>query len=137
MDEGDRTDMLYVLDAHPLIWYLENNPKLSQPAAAAMADRHAQLVVPTIALAEIWHLYNRRRSGPSLAEAQSLIDSLNNCIVRPFDKAILHRMPTGLEIHDAIIVATTLTYAAGMTGPVRLITTDGRITASGLVDVHW
>ncbi len=90
-----------------------------------------------IALAEIWHLHSRGRVGPSLADAQSLIDSLTNRVIRPFDKAVLHRLPAGLEIHGAIIVATTIVYVAGGTEPAKLVTTDKRIIARGLVDILW
>jgi hypothetical protein len=41
----------YVLDAHTLIWFLENNRRLGLRAKAALLDVTARLFVPAIALA--------------------------------------------------------------------------------------
>ncbi len=55
----------------------------------------------------------------------------------PFDEAVLDLLPSGLEIHDGIIVATALLFGGGGSDPVRVITRDRQIAASGLVDVLW
>jgi hypothetical protein len=55
---GSRNDHMsapiYVIDTHPLVWYLEDSPKLSQAAKDAFLDIEngdAQGLVPTIVLA--------------------------------------------------------------------------------------
>ena len=129
--------MIYVIDAHVLIWFLERNPKVPAGVAAVPRGRSSNVVVPTIALAEIWHRHHRGRIETSLADARALIDSLANAVIAPFDEPVLNVLPAGMEIHDATIVATTLVLEAGGSDPVRVVTRDRQITASGLVDVPW
>ena len=129
--------MIYVLDSHPITWFLQRDPRLGAAAADAFRDRLARLVVPTIVLAELQYLHGRGRAVAGPAAVRALVDSALNCTVRPLDLMVLDRMPTGLEMHDAIIVATTLLYREGTSEPVRLVTNDRRITESGLVDVVW
>jgi predicted nucleic acid-binding protein len=129
--------MIHVVDAHALIWYLERNTKLSATVEAILDDPGTNLVVPTIALAEIWHRHARGKIRTSLADARALIDSLSNAVIVAFDEPVLDALPAGLEIHDAIIVATALIIGAGGSVPVQVVTRDQQITASGLVDVLW
>ncbi len=129
--------MVHVLDAHVLIWYLEDDPKLAPTAEAVLDDPTSAIVVPTIALAEIWHRHQRGKIKTSLADTRTLIDSLANAVIAPFDEAMLGLLPAGMEIHDAIIVATALLLGGGGSVTVRVITRDQQITASGLVDVLW
>jgi hypothetical protein len=44
--------MVYVLDTHAVVWFLEGSARLSAVAKAAMSDPDADLVVPTIVLVE-------------------------------------------------------------------------------------
>ena len=129
--------MLNVIDAHVLIWYLEDSPKLSAAAGAVIDDPASQVIVPTIILAEIAHRHGRGRSPVSLADVRALIDGLANATVAPFDVDVLNLMPVGLEIHDAIVVATARAYSAGGARPVRVVTHDRQITDSRVVDVLW
>jgi PIN domain nuclease of toxin-antitoxin system len=129
--------MAYVVDTHAILWFLEDSPKLTQAVADVLEDPESRLVVPTIALAELWHMHVREKTTVSLGDAMALIDSLNNCEVHPFDEAILNILPAGLEIHDAIIVATAMALTGAIAEPVRVLTHDKRITESGLVDVLW
>jgi PIN domain nuclease of toxin-antitoxin system len=129
--------VLYVLDAHTIIWHIDGSPQLTAAAQAVMDDRGARLVVPTIVLAEIVHLHGRGRIRVSPAQVTALLTQRPNATVRPLDQAVLALMPAGLEMHDAIIVATAMLVAARGSEPVRVITRDRQITASGLVDVLW
>jgi predicted nucleic acid-binding protein len=129
--------MIHVVDAHVLIWYLEGSPKLTAAAEAILDDPASNVVVPTIALAEIWHRHHRGKIRASLADARALIDSLSNAVIAPFDEPVLNLLPAGMEIHDAIIVAAALVLGASGSVPVRVVTRDQQITASGLVNVLW
>lgn len=42
----------YIIDTHALIWFLEGNKRLSQPAKTVMAASDSEMVLPLIALAE-------------------------------------------------------------------------------------
>lgn len=48
--------MTYILDTHPLVWFLEASPRLSAVARAAISDPASQLVIPSIVLVEISYL---------------------------------------------------------------------------------
>ena len=43
----------YVLDAHAVLWFVENNPRLGAAAKSAIDDRESELWLPAIALAEV------------------------------------------------------------------------------------
>lgn len=59
----------YVLDTHPLVWYLEGNPRLSPKAKAAIDDQGSDQVLPIIALAEATFFVERGRTGiPSASD---------------------------------------------------------------------
>ncbi|MGH9761080.1 MAG: type II toxin-antitoxin system VapC family toxin, partial [Blastocatellia bacterium] len=53
----------YVLDAHPLIWYLEGNPRLSSTARSLIDEPSSDLVLPAIALAEALHVVSKGRTA--------------------------------------------------------------------------
>ena len=129
--------MIHVLDTHPLVWHLEGNGRLSPRARAVLMDPGAELVIPTIVLAEIWHLHNRQKIRTSAQELRARILSASNCSVYPLDEAVLELLPAELDIHDAIIVATARVYRDVLQQPVRLLTCDKPITQSGLVDTVW
>ncbi len=129
--------MIYVLDTRPLVWYLEGNKKLSPQAAAAMSSASARLVVPTIVLAEIRYLYERKRIRISLELVRARILSSLNCSVHPLDEAVLELFPSGLDIHDAVIVGTALVYRDVLKQPTQLISRDQAIADSRLIDVLW
>jgi PIN domain nuclease of toxin-antitoxin system len=54
--------MFYVLDTHPIVWFVSGSPRLTPVAQAAMSDPTAQLIVPAMALIEIRFLSARRRT---------------------------------------------------------------------------
>src|SRR5215212_4797046 len=48
--------MTYVLDTHPIVWFLEGSGRLSAPAGAILRDPSQQFILPTIVLVEITFL---------------------------------------------------------------------------------
>jgi PIN domain nuclease of toxin-antitoxin system len=129
--------MNYISDTHPLVWLLTGSSQLSQAARDAFNDATSRIIVPAIVLAEIKHLYARGRIAVDVSDALSLVASKPNCVTHPLDEAVVDRLPTSLDIHDAILVATALVYQDSLREPVALITRDAAITASGLVAVLW
>ena len=129
--------MNYVVDTHPLVWHLEGNPRLPRRVADVLAARIHGIVVPSIVIAEAWYLYNRQRIVISPQELQSRILSAANCSVHPLDETVIDLLPAGLEIHDAIIVATALVSRDVLGQPTQLITGDKKITESKLIEVLW
>ena len=129
--------MTYVVDTHGLVWFLEKNRRLSPAARAAMKDPTAELVIPTIALAEIAYLYPRKRIKVDLPGVFAHVAGASNCVVYPLDEAVVERLPAALSIHDAIIVATALVLREALDRETSVITKDAEITNSGLVRVIW
>ena len=129
--------MTYVMDTHPLVWFLEGSPRLSTAAQNALIDATVQVVVPTIVLAEITFLYARHRIAFDLPHVLAHMASAANCLVYPLDGAVVERLPTTLNIHDAIIVATGLVFRDVLSESTAVVTKDADITASGLINVLW
>lgn len=129
--------MIHVLDTHPLVWHLEGNERLSPKARAVLTDPNAELVIPTIVLAEVWYLHHCSKIRTSPSDLRARILSASNCSVYPLDEAVLELFPAGLDIHDAIIVATARVYRDVLRQPVRLITRDRPIAESGLIETLW
>jgi hypothetical protein len=129
--------VIAVLDSHVLIWAYTMPSKLSQAVRGLLDDSAQPLVIPTIALTEIEYLARRTGSSFNGRVAYGEVSQLPNCVILPYTVDILLRLPPKLTMHDAIYVASTH-YVAETTGePVRLITKDAEIHASGLVDCMW
>ena len=125
-----------VIDTHALVWYLEEDPRLSTDASQTF-DRIDQSiitgVVPTIVLAEIMHISERGRITSRYQDVARQLEESPNFVIAPFDFDILAHMQdlTGLELHDRIIVGTSLSIGA------RLITRDETVRNANVVDCIW
>ena len=129
--------MIYVLDTHPIVWFVEKSQRLAPAAKAVMEDANAELVIPTMALVEIQYLYGKGRVKTEFASVQRDLISATNCTVYPLDEQVVSLIPTKLNIHDAIMVATALVYRDLFQLPTTLVTKDGDITDSGLIQTVW
>lgn len=129
--------MIYVIDTHASVWYVDGSPKISPRAFEAMASAASGLVIPSIVMAEAWHLYQHKRIRISPQDVRSRILSVANCSIYPLDEAVLEMLPAGLDIHDAVIVATALVYRDVLRQPTQLVTRDQMIADSKLIDVLW
>jgi PIN domain nuclease of toxin-antitoxin system len=121
----------YIVDTHALVWFLEGDSRLSITARDALSNPIVQLVIPTIVLAEIAFLYAKHRITIGLAEVHTHIASVANCIIYPLDEVVVDYIPTTLDIHDAIIVATALTFSDVLDENTAIITKDAKIKTSG------
>ena len=129
--------MTYVVDTHALVWFIEGNARLGATAKQALTDPRAELVVPTIVLAEIVHLYARKRIEVDLGSVLTRVANASNCSVYPLDEAVVERLPAALDIHDAIIVATALVFREVLEKDTLIISKDAEIANCGLVSVVW
>ena len=130
----------YIVDAHSLIWYIENSPQLGVDAGIVLDDPASALIIPIIALAEAcWSIRRGKTSIPSAAILLADVDADPRMIVYPLDREVLDEALrlTGIgEMHDRFIAATALVRArSGMS--VSILTCDRNITASGLVPIVW
>lgn len=129
--------MVYVLDTHPLIWLVGQSPLLSHAALTAMSDPTALLVVPTMCLVEIQYLAAKKRITVTPEQIEDRLRNTPNTKIHPLDEEVVAQIPLGLDIHDAVITATALVYRNLRQLPTTLITKDGKITQSGLIQTLW
>jgi PIN domain nuclease of toxin-antitoxin system len=129
----------FVVDAHSLIWYIEDSPRLGVNAGKVMDDPASILYLPVIALAEACWAAERGRCKIPIAALLADVDADPRMIVMPLDRAILDlsfTLTSIREMHDRQIVATAL-LRAHQGASVALLTCDVNITASGLVPIVW
>ena len=130
----------YVLDAHPLIWYLEGNPRLSSTARSLIDEPSSDLVLPAIALAEALHVVSKGRTAiPNPADLPSDVTAEPRIEVYPLTVHILRESLKANaipEMHDRLITATAM-FLQSQGNSVVLVTRDPAITASSLVSVVW
>lgn len=129
--------MIYVVDTHAIVWYLEQSDQLGRKAFAALDDLKAKLVFPSIVLAEIKYLSHKQRINLQLEEILSTVEQDERCLVFPLDMSVIKLIPIELNIHDGIICGTALVYQKILKEKVALITKDKEIVESGLVETIW
>ncbi len=129
--------MTYVLDTHPVVWFLESSRRLSIRARSVLRDPNHTFILPTIVLVEITYLYTKGRIEVDVTMVHQRLVAASNCVLYPLDEQVAALIPTGLNIHDAIIVSTALVYRDILQEPVAVITKDGEIAQSGLIDTVW
>ena len=127
----------FVTDTHPFLWYLTDDPRLSEAARKVFerADRgDLFVVVPAVVLIECLHVLERKRIEYDFGQLVHRIDEAPGYIVWPLDlETVLAMAQIGrtLELHDRAIVATARQWGAG------LISRDGQILAAQEVKVYW
>ena len=129
--------MIYVVDTHILIWFLDSNKRLSSKYKRILLNEKNTLVFSTIVLAEIKHLIAIMRIKINFNSVLDYLSESDNCIIYPVDEAVIDNMPGGLNIHDALIVATGLIYknSASEAVTVTILTEDQDIRKSGILPV--
>ena len=61
------------------------------------------------------------------------MSTAENCITYPVDEDVIEEMPEGLNIHDALIVATGLVYKNILKEEVKILTEDQEIIKSEIL----
>jgi len=128
--------MNYVTDTHTIVWYFMADPRLSQNARQAFDGTITTgvIIIPTIVLAEIMYISQKRRISITFEETFSRIEMYENFRVAALEIDILKvaaSIDGDLEMHDKLIVATALYFDA------HLITKDEQITQSRVVNTVW
>lgn len=129
--------MRTIVDTHPLVWFLEGNPRLSPIARDLLSADESSLVVPSIVLAEVSYLYAKKRIVVSMPTVQTHIVNTEGCLIYPLDESVVERLPSTLNIHDGIIVATAMVFRDLLGEDVAILTKDEEITQSGLIKTIW
>lgn len=129
--------MIFVVDTHSLAWFLEGNPKLSSKAKKVLSNPVNSLIIPSIVLAEIKYLYEKKRIKLPFNEVRKKVNDDERCEIYPLDETVLDYLPENLDIHDGIICATTLTLQDTLGEEARRVTKDKEIISLGLVKTTW
>lgn len=127
----------FVVDTHALVWYLDKDKKLSKNAEIALDSANAILVIPTIVLAEVKHLFRKRRISISFEDVMHAIENDKRCIIYPFDLSCVEYLDERLDLHDGIIVATGVIFHDSVDQFTKIITRDIAIKQSGLINTLW
>ncbi len=127
--------MTYIVDTHILIWFLDKNKRLDPKHYEILIDKDNQFVFSAIVLAEIKHLVSIKRIKVAFEEVMDYLSEAENSIIYPVDEGVIQEMPAGLNIHDALIVATGLVYKNILKEEVKLLTKDEMIVKSGILPV--
>jgi len=128
---------LFVADTHSLAWYFTRSVKLGQKALQAFRDSllgKGIIVIPTIVLAEIMDISEKKRIKVDYEELLQKIERSSNFEIYPLDIDVLkiaRSITTIAELHDRIIVATAKLLDA------RLLTKDENVEKSGIVEAIW
>ena len=128
--------MDYVTDTHSLVWYFTDDARLSIKALKAFEQTTEEgiMIVPSIVLAEIMFIAKKGRITLTFEETLEKIEEYENFQIAPLDTDILKRtdkIEVELEMHDKLIVATSVHYNA------TLITKDEKIAKSNACLVIW
>ncbi len=128
--------MDYVTDTHSLVWYFTDDVRLGRKALKAFEQTTEEgiMIVPSIVLAEIMFIAKKGRITLTFEETLEKIEEYENFRIAPLDTDILKRadkIEVELEMHDKLIVATSVHYNA------TLITKDEKIAKSNACLVIW
>ena len=129
--------MICCVDTHALIWYLRNDPRLGSEAGRMMDGAENVVVIPTIVLLEMRYLAAKGRISAALAETEEVVRGCPNCVIWPADEKVVRLAPLGLDIHDAIICGSALSYRDLHNEPISIITRDRAIKEWGGLPVVW
>lgn len=120
----------------PLSGISQVTNSLSKKALRAFEEtiREGEIIVPAMVLAEIMYISKKGRVQVSFAETLEKVENYGNFAIAPLDANILRvadDLAVDMEMHDKLIVATTLHFEAA------LITKDQQIRDSGIVQTIW
>ena len=128
-------DELYVADAHAFACYLADKlPKKSDDIFKKAELEKYRISIPSIAVAELIHVFERAGAKDKIWEFFEKIDSYPSFSICPLDEELLKIVPDVelTELHDRIIIAACKSLKAE-----ALITKDRAIKESGLVKTIW
>jgi PIN domain nuclease of toxin-antitoxin system len=128
--------MNYVTDTHALVCYFTDDSRLSNKALEAFEQTTDEgiIIVLSIVLAEIIFISKKGRITLTFDETIRQIVEYKNYDIAALDSDILKvadKIESDMELHDKLIVATSLYFNA------TLITRDRRIKQSGIISTIW
>jgi len=128
---------LFIADTHSLAWYFTKSKKLGRKALQVFRDSTSGegiIIVPTVVLAEIMDISEKKRIKVDYEEILERIENSNNFEIYSLDVDVLRvarNITTIPELHDRIVIATAKLLDA------KLLTKDENIQKSGIVEIVW
>jgi PIN domain nuclease of toxin-antitoxin system len=129
--------MKYVLDTHAFIWHLTDDPRLGDEARRISDDPNTEIILPSIVLAEAKHIADKKRVSIKYSQILEALATTPQLQVFPIDETTIAHLPSNLDIHDSLIVATAMSCNELYADEVILITRDQTIIDSDLVRTIW
>lgn len=128
--------MHFITDTHSLVWYFTDDSRLGKKALETFEQttKEGLILVPTLVLAEIMYIARKGRIPITFSETIKRIEGYDNYDIVPLDTDILKIADTldvGMEMHDKLLVATTLYFHA------TLITKDDQINEARICSTIW
>lgn len=132
--------MVVVADSHALVWYLSGSRRLSRAARSALEDAEASkgLVVSVASMIDLWYMSQStgRVSTADLGELRRRLAGSDAVRLEPVSLAVADASMTIprtvlADPWDRLILATAIALG------VPLVTADGPIRKSGLVETIW
>jgi PIN domain nuclease of toxin-antitoxin system len=127
----------YLLDTHTIYWFFENPQKLGRKSLEILNDKDTQLLILSIVMAELKYIFRKYKILDKFKKVFANIIADCRCLIIPLDENIIERMPTDLEMHDSIIIASAKYFKEEQKEEVFVITQDERIRNSGIVKTMW
>ncbi len=127
--------MAYVVDSHILGAYLlDELPHRSDRIFKEAEHDNAVLIIPSIVIAELIHVYEKAKLASRIWEIFNRLDTYPSFTIHPLDLPLLKMIPEIklTELHDRIIVATCMYTKAK-----ALITKDREIRSSKIVQTIY
>lgn len=127
-----------VADTHALIWYVFDDPRLSQVASDFIDDALAKanpIIVSSMTLVEVVYLVEKRRVDPeTLDKILEILGGEASFTEWPVDRHVVQAMKSihrkeVPDLPDRVIAATAVSLG------VPLISRDGRIRASSVTTI--
>src|SRR5437879_4651961 len=100
---GEAVTRTVVVDAHILLWFLEDSLKLSNQVAGVLADPDTRLLIPSIALAEAFWAIRKKKTMVTPDELKQAIAIDSRISVVPLDLDLVEaaqQISNELEMHD-------------------------------------
>lgn len=129
-----------VADSHAIVWYLQGSDRLSAGAASALAEAEAGdgIVVSVATLIDLWYVTQTTEgvSSADLSRLRAVLADSSSVDLHPIDIPIADAVTSIsravlADPWDRFIVATARVLE------IPLVTRDGAITKSELVDTVW
>lgn len=128
---------MYVVDTHPLLWFLSSDSRLSKKAKPIFdfAEKGEEtIIIPSIVIAESIYIADNKGYSLQVRDIIKDLEISSNYVMKSMDYSILKSISTDdrdFSIHDNIIVHTA------EIGDHKIISRDGKIQKKAKVEVIW